>query len=141
MTTTNLDDFGIRELAMAGELLTVLSNGYPDDFYLEGVTLMMNQYSGDVFLTNDECQVAMLNGDDLEMWYNTPYECHEGFAEDLLQELEDDGAECWIRDDVEYLIDIGALDIEDITREENPNTYAALVEYGFIDEPDESEDD
>ena len=63
MTTTNLSDFGYRELAMLEDLLKAMrEQGLPDDFYDEEVHPMMNQNSGNVFLTNSEYQVAMMNG-------------------------------------------------------------------------------
>ena len=70
MTTTNLSDFGYRELAMLEELLKAMrEQGLPDDFYDEEVHPMMNKYSGNVFLTNSDYQVAMMNGDSLESFY------------------------------------------------------------------------
>lgn len=134
MTTTNLAEFGNRELGMAGELLTAYAdNGAPENFYDMGVTVMMNTCSGNVVLTNDDFQVLMMNGNSLEMFYTTPYEGHEGFADELLENFEVDGSECWHKEDVEYLIDYEILDISSIDKEENPNIYAALVEYGFIE--------
>ena len=66
MTTTNLSDFGYRELEMLEELLKAMrEQGLPDDFYDEEVHPMMNQNSGNVFLTNSEYKVAMMNGDKL----------------------------------------------------------------------------
>lgn len=87
MTTTDLSQFGRRELAEAAKLLEAWSNNkFPDDFDADGVQLMMNQNSGNVFLTNSDCQVAMLNGNDLESFYSSPYEGREGFFDDLLEE-------------------------------------------------------
>lgn len=112
-TTTNLGDFGMRELDMAANLLKAFSNGKgPSDFELEGVQLMMNQNSGNVFLTNDECQVLMMNGDSLEMWYFTPYAGHEGFADDLKEEYKTN-PEDWDEEDVQYLIDCGIIEAPD----------------------------
>ena len=109
-TTTNLADFGYRELDMAADLLKAYANGKgPDSFDTEGVTLMMNQNSGNVFLTNDECQVLMMNCDDLEEWYFTPYAGHEGFADDLKAEYEAD-PEGWNKEDVQFLIDCSIID-------------------------------
>ncbi len=109
-TTTNLADFGYRELDMAADLLKAYANGKgPDDFETEGVTLMMNQNSGNVFLTNEEAQVLMMNGDSLEMWHYTPYRGHEGFAEDLKAEYEANPDD-WHEDDIQYLIDFGIID-------------------------------
>lgn len=113
-TTTNLADFGYRELDMAADLLKAYANGKgPDEFETEGVILMMNQNSGNVFLTNDEYQVIMMNGpDDLEMWYFTPYAGHEGFADDLRDDYERNPGD-WEAEDVQYLIDCGIIDGEE----------------------------
>lgn len=84
ITTTDLAKFGNREKAMAADLLKAWSDGKtPADFNDDGVTVMMNMNSGNVFLTNSDYQVAMMNGDTLESFYSCP-ECGcEGFAEDL----------------------------------------------------------
>ena len=83
-TTTDLADFGYREKEIAGKLLIAMSNGeLPDEFYDSGIQVMLNMKSGNVFLTNDEYQVAMFNGDKLEMFYFLPYGGEEGFAEDF----------------------------------------------------------
>lgn len=87
-TTTDLSAFGTRELAIAGELLTKYAEGGKYTEYLDDdVTVMMNTSSGNVFLTDEDCNVLMLNGDDLEPWIFTPYEGHEGFISELLEEL------------------------------------------------------
>ena len=84
VTTTDFAKFGYREKRMARELLEAMEDqGLPKDFYDNEVTIMMNFNSGNVFITNSEYQVAMLNGDKLEMFY-TCFECgNEGFAEDI----------------------------------------------------------
>lgn len=80
VTTTDLAKFGKRELKMAGRLLTEMFNqGLPDDFNDDGVTVMLNTHSGNVFLTNSDYQVAMMNGDKLESFYICPQCGHEGF--------------------------------------------------------------
>ena len=90
MTTTDLKDFGYRERKMAQELLEAWNNdGLPEDFYDDGVEIMMNQNSGNVFLTNSDYQVAMINDGKLESFYNSPYEGHEGFFNELLDEYSD----------------------------------------------------
>src|SRR5512138_1374895 len=89
--TTDLSRFGWRERKMAAELLTAsCDQGLPADFDDGGVTIMFNTYSGNVFLTNSEYQVAMMNGGKLESWYNCPYCGHEGFKEDMAHEPQDD---------------------------------------------------
>ena len=106
MTTTNLADFGWRERRMAAELLTAsCDQGFPKDFEDSGVTIMMNQSSGNVFLTNEECQVAMMNGEKLESFYSCPECGHEGFKEDMRHE---GNAEC-----TRYLQDIGVVEQEE----------------------------
>jgi hypothetical protein len=89
-TTTNLSDFCARELNILIELLQAWRDqGLPDDFCHDNVHPMFNMNSGHVFLTNDDYQVCMLNGDKLEMWYSCPNCGHEGFLEDC--KLSDDG--------------------------------------------------
>jgi hypothetical protein len=106
-TTTDLSKFGWRERKMAAELLTAsCEQGLPDDFEDDAVTIMMNMNSGNVFLTNADFQVAMMNGDKLESFYSCPECGHEGFKEDMAH---DGGAECQ-----RYLRDIGAIEpVED----------------------------
>lgn len=89
-TTTNLAQFGSRELAEVRDLLdAMLNQGLPSDFSNDGVHPMFNTFSGAVFLTNDEFEVCMLNGDKLERFYNSPYEGKEGFFSELLDEYSD----------------------------------------------------
>lgn len=88
--TENLADFGARERHMLQELLAAWnSQGLPLDFEDNGVKPAMNRNSGFVFLVNEECQTAMMNGDRLESFYSTPYEGHEGFFDELLEEYAD----------------------------------------------------
>lgn len=90
-TTTNFSDFNLNDLI---ELLRAWQRqGLPDDFWNQEVHPMMNTTSWNLFLTNADCQVCMMNGDKLESWYNCPNCGHEGFAEDC--QLNDDGCnEC-----------------------------------------------
>jgi hypothetical protein len=99
-TTTDLSKFGNREKEMAAELLGCMSN-LPKDFYNDEVTVMFNTYSGNVFLTNSEFQVAMMNGDTLESFYSCPICGHEGFLDEM--EHGEDDIECQ-----EYLKEIKA---------------------------------
>lgn len=90
ITTTNLADFGTRELATVRDLLTaMLEQGLPDDFYNNEVVPMFNINSGYVFLTNSEYQVAMLNGEKLESFYTSPAYGFEGFYDDLKEQYDD----------------------------------------------------
>lgn len=121
ITTTDFSRFGWRERQMAAELLTAsCQNGFPDDFEDDEVQIMMNTNSGNVFFTNSEFQVCMMNGDILESWYYTPYSGHEGFADDLKQDFEDNQLD-WETEDVEYLHDIGILTDEEWSEYQNEN--------------------
>lgn len=104
MTTTNLSDFGYRELMMLEELLKAMrEQGLPKDFYDEEVHPMMNQSSGNVFLTNSDYQVAMLNGDKLESFYFLSYHGNEGFLDELIEEYDNGNIKI---EDFEQLADI-----------------------------------
>lgn len=112
-TTTNIADFGARERKMAAKLLAAsVEQGFPENFDQDGVELMMNMNSGNVFFTNANYDVCMMNGDDLEMWYFTPYSGHEGFSDELHDEFISDG-ETWNSEDVEYLHDLGIISDEE----------------------------
>lgn len=109
-TTTNLADFGARERKMAADLLTAsIEQGFPDDFEDDGITLMMNSNSGNVFFTNANFDVAMMNGGRLELFYSCPQCGAEGFREDIhdADTAVDLNTEC-----VRYLRNIG-VDEED----------------------------
>lgn len=125
-TTTNFADFGWRERKMAAELLMVsCDQGSPEDFEDEEVIIMMNQNSGNVFFTNSEYQVAMMNGDKLESFYSTPYEGREGFADELKEDYLSD-YQSWNAEDVEYIHDLDIISDE---------------EYELFNEEDETKDE
>jgi len=108
-TTTDMSKFGYRERKLAAELLTAsIDQGFPDDFEDDGVTIMFNMHSGNVFFTNSDYQVCMMNGDKLESFYILPYFGEEGFKEDF------EGREKWEfnEDDIEFLINIGVFEGE-----------------------------
>lgn len=85
ITTTDLSKFGYRERVIVEKLLKAWrEQGLPDDFTDEDVTIMLNTQSGNVFLTNSEYQVCMLNDEKLESFY-TCFNCgSEGFEEENL---------------------------------------------------------
>ena len=106
--TENLNDIITfdRERALTIELLQAWGEqGLPSDFYEEGVKLAFNRNSGYVFLVNEDYQCAMMNGDKLETYYNSPYEGHEGFIEELIAYYEEN-KDAWHEDDIEWLNDI-----------------------------------
>lgn len=84
-TTTDMSRFGYRERDLAKDLLTAsCKNGFPEDFNDDEVTIMMNFSSGNVFFTNSDYQVAMMNGEDLESFYTCGNCGNEGFAVEVL---------------------------------------------------------
>lgn len=101
--TTDLADFGMREIKMARDLLDAwLNNGLPADFDFDGVTVMLNPNSGMVFLTNAEFQVAVIENGELVSFYSSPYGGHEGTAADLVAEMD----ETWNGEDVRWLAEV-----------------------------------
>ena len=84
ITTTNFSEFGERERLKAENLLSAWrTQGLPSDFYDDEVVIMLNKNSGNVFLTNSEYQVAMLNGNVLESFYSCPECGRKGFIDEI----------------------------------------------------------
>lgn len=119
-TTTDLSQFGFRELRMAAELLTAYCNSKPD-WLSDGVTVMMNTLSGNVFLTDEDFNVGMINGDELEPFLSTPYEGHEGFISDLVSEHKPNDLNA---DDVDYIRDWAERTGFDLPKEWTPEDDA-----------------
>lgn len=87
ITTTDFSKFGYRERKLAEVLLKAWNEqGLPEDFHDDEVVIMMNMHSGNVFLTNSEYQVAMMNGDQLESFYFDTETGEEGFKDELSKE-------------------------------------------------------
>ena len=117
ITTTDFSEFGWRERKMASELLNAsIEQGFPSDFEDDEVQIMMNKNSGNVFFTNSEYQVAMMNGEDLESFYNLPYSGIEGFADELKDEYEN--GNITDDEDIEYLKQLGIIGGDEEEEEE-----------------------
>lgn len=99
ITTTDLAEFGFRELHMAGNILKAYASNGLDGFTHDEVRVMINKNSGNVFLVNSDYQVAMMNGNDLELFYSCPQCGHEGFMDEMDHNKDD-------KDCQEYLSDI-----------------------------------
>jgi len=85
--TTNLTYFGYRERKTAERLLASWNQeGLPSNFHDDEVQIFMNRLSGYVFLSNSDYQVAMMNGDQLEIYYTDFETGEEGFKEELSDE-------------------------------------------------------
>ena len=102
-TTTNIGEFGTSEMLEASIILMAYAKGqYEHPYFYGEPQLMMNKNSGFVFLVDDGGEggnVLMLNGEDLEGFYSSPYEGLEGFFSDLLEEYKGDNMH---REDVEW---------------------------------------
>ena len=93
ITTTDLADFGYREIHEAIELLDMwMKHGLPDDFEEDEVRVMFNTERGWVFLTNSDYQVASIKYGKLESFYTCPECGNEGFEDDF--EKDADCEEC-----------------------------------------------
>ena len=87
--TTNLAEFGYREIAMARDLLTAYLEKNETDLLGDGVQIYFNKNSGNVFLSDEDNNTAMEANGRLLDWIVTPYEGHEGFYADLMREYKD----------------------------------------------------
>ena len=82
--TRDLSQLGYRELRIAGELLSALKTEKDKTRYLsEGIAIEFNPSSGNVFLVDEDFNVAMMNGEFLEDWFSCPQCGAEGFLEDV----------------------------------------------------------
>lgn len=138
--TTNLADFGYRELREAKELLEAWldGKGLPEDFDDSGVVIAFNQDSGYVFLTNDEYQVAMVVDDGtLESWYTLMGTGEEGFFDDLYDDVDNwDLDDQYVREDLEELINIA----ENLGKDDEAAHMQELLDaYGEAEEDEDEE--
>ena len=92
-TTTNISEFGTIELLEASDILKAYAKGnFKHPYFYGEPQLMMNKNSGFVFLVDEGGEggnVLMLNGEDLEGFYTSPYMGKEGFFSDLLEEYKE----------------------------------------------------
>jgi len=86
----NFADFGYRELDMAGDLLTKYANGTMSRMARDnfsgpyGIQVGFNKNSGNVFLVDEDYNVLMDDGKELDLFISTPYSGEEGFYDDLM---------------------------------------------------------
>jgi hypothetical protein len=91
MNTRNLSKFGYIEKQEAGKLLLAMGS-YKDKtrFIGSDVSVEFNPNSGNVFLVDEDCNVAMLTDEGiLEDIFTCPYCGHEGFLADMKHEPKD----------------------------------------------------
>jgi hypothetical protein len=90
--TRDLMDFGYVELKEAGLLLSTLKTENDKTKFLgKNVTIEFNPNSGNVFLVDEDFNVAMMNDDKLEDWFFCHYCGHEGFLENMEHEPKNEG--------------------------------------------------
>lgn len=101
MTTTNLAEFGFLELQMSAKLLTEYSRGnFSCPYFIsKGVHLVLNKNSGYVFLSDEDYNILMMNDNQLEGFYVSPYSGYEGFIYELIEQYDD---EEWHSEDIEW---------------------------------------
>jgi hypothetical protein len=96
--TRDLSCFGFRELKLAAELLSAFKTDKDKTKFLSnGVSVEFNPNSANVFLVDEDCNVAMMNGENLEDWFVCPQCGHEGLLEDIAHK---GGKECksWVKE-------------------------------------------
>lgn len=115
-------------------------NGFPSNFYQDDISIETNQYSGSTYLTNSDYQTFIMNDGELEEWFFTPYEGHEGSAEDLRDYFESDYDD-WHDEDIEYLVDMGIMTQEEVDEiiggdeVENPRQFGpGMKQSDFVEE-------
>ena len=89
IVTSDLAEFGFRELEMVEELLKAYRI-QGADFLGDKVKPFMNRHSGYVFLCDEDYNTAMMNGDKLEQWLNCGQCGNEGFPEDVKIDYDND---------------------------------------------------
>lgn len=93
IVTSDLSKFGFRERAQVIKILSAWENfGLPEGFICDEITINFNRNSGFVFLSNSDYQVALMNGEQLDLWNTCHYCGYVGFPDDC--ELNIDGCEC-----------------------------------------------
>jgi hypothetical protein len=101
--TTDLARFGQRELSMARDLLVAYCDPARNRAELlgDGVRIALNMHSGYVFLTDEDCNVANVEGDMLEDFLVCGYCGHEAIRSDWEDEGHRFGAdgEMYCRDE------------------------------------------
>ena len=95
--TQDLSKFGYIELDEAGTLLKAYADN-PNVLEGSNINVEFNPNSGNVFLVDEDYNVAMMNGDDLELWYSCPICGHEGFLEDMKHNEDDEECQKYLKE-------------------------------------------
>lgn len=86
--TNDLTRFGFRELDEAADLLKIYANN-GCTFLEDGVTVWLNKYSGKVFLSDEDYNVAVVEGGKLVQFLSCPNCGYEGTQAEAQDELKD----------------------------------------------------
>jgi len=88
IVTKDLGRFGYREMKMGARLLTAwrTDNDHAENLSSDGLALWLNMDSGNVFLCDEDYNVAMMNGNVLEDWVTCGYCGHEDFRSEVIDE-------------------------------------------------------
>lgn len=79
IVTSDLTQFGYRELDMAADLLKAYANGKGATGFLgDGVNVFMNKNSGNVFLSDEDYNVGVLEDGKVVQFYSCPQCGNEG---------------------------------------------------------------
>jgi len=81
--TQDLSKLGYREINQLADLLKAYAQ---NPILNDGVKWEFNPMGDNLFLVDEDYNVAMMNGDDLELWHYCGYCGHEGFAEEFKHE-------------------------------------------------------
>lgn len=81
IVTSDLTQFGYRELDMAADLLKAYAND-KEDFLTGGVNVFMNKNSGNVFLCDEDMNVGVLEDGKIVQFYSCPQCGNEGTQEE-----------------------------------------------------------
>lgn len=79
----SLEDFGYREISEIATLLEKYSSGNHHDIIEYPIKIGFNMNSGYVFIIDDNQNTFMLNGEELEQYYNCGNCGKEGFKEEF----------------------------------------------------------
>lgn len=101
VVTADLSKFGNIEITKAVKLLKAYTEQGAENLG-DGLTINFNTSSGNVFLSDEDLNVYMMNGKNLKQFFNCGYCGHEGFLEDMEHEPKDKYCS-------EYLKEIGVI--------------------------------
>lgn len=90
MNTRDFSKFGYREIKMARDLLAAYIDKNETRLLGGGIAVELNPMSGNVFLVDEDCNVAMCDDDVLVDFISCPECGHEGLVTEFLDGGEND---------------------------------------------------